>query len=83
MSSGTQKGAKAIKPGPTMIRPFFKFFHCFFGKFNTSKGHSEINWPVSKSDRRPLLKEPESLTTGIRPFPDLKNHHIGEKIKWN
>ena len=22
MSSGTQKGAKAIQPGPTMIRPF-------------------------------------------------------------
>ena len=29
------------------------------------------NWPVSKSDRRPLLKDPESLTTGIPLFPDL------------
>ena len=25
---------------------FVKFFHCFFGKFKTSNGHSEINWPL-------------------------------------
>ena len=35
MSSGTQKGTKAIKPGPTMIRPFLgeqSYYYVFIMK---------------------------------------------------
>ena len=27
---------------------FLQFFHCIFGKFQTPKIHSEINWPLVK-----------------------------------
>ena len=48
MSSGTQKGAKAIQPGPTMIRPFINLLIFFFSsvariQFKLPNGVSQIH----------------------------------------
>ena len=49
MSSGTQKGTEAIKPGPTMIRPFMMMEHLDYKHFLGNKVAGGFTMPHAKS----------------------------------
>ena len=46
---------------------FVKFFCWYFGKFQTSKGHSRINWPLA-SYRKKTKKKSVQLVGGSGKF---------------